>query len=262
MKNSHNTTRYSIFIIFACIYLYLALIPGKAPQTTAQPKSIGLCIMATGKYVYFVDQLVSSAEKFFVPGHKRTYFVFTDRLNELPKNPRIVPVYQKRLGWPYDTMMRMDVYLTNKELFNTVDYVFACDADMRFVDYVGDEILHDSVGTLHPGFTSKRGSYDKNPLSLACVKDHEGSHYFAGGFYGGSRDNFITLLENITQKIQTDLNHNIIALWHDESHLNRYFIDHEPSCILNTSYCYPEGWSLSNPPKLVALHKSKAYWRS
>jgi histo-blood group ABO system transferase len=143
-----------------------------------------------------------------------------------------------------------------------MDYLFACDADMLFVDYVGDEILHDRVGTLHPGFTTRRGTYDKNPLSKAYVNEHEGTHYFAGGFYGGTQENFIALLEVLTNNIQYDLNHKIVALWHDESHLNRYFIDHEPTCILNTSYCYAEGRSLPTPPRLVALHKSKTYWRS
>ena len=143
-----------------------------------------------------------------------------------------------------------------------MDYLFACDADMVFVDYVGDEILKELVGTLHPGFTSRRGTYDQNPLSKAYVRSNEGSHYFAGGFYGGTRDNFIALLESLSLNIQEDLNHNTIARWHDESHLNRYFIDHQPTCILNPSYCYPEGWSLATPPRLMALYKSRAYWRS
>ena len=62
--------------------------------------------MATGKYVYFVDELIHSAEQYFLTGHQRTFFVFTDRIDDLPKNPNIVPVFQKRLGWPYDSMMR------------------------------------------------------------------------------------------------------------------------------------------------------------
>ena len=256
------TIRNGIVISLLGVYFYVAITPKKAPAAPQDPKSVGLCIMATGKYVHFANKLIDSAEKFFLPGHKRTYFVFTDRLEELQKNPRIVPVFQKRLGWPHDSMMRTAVYFDHKDLFNSMDYLFACDADMLFVDYVGSEILHERVGTLHPGFTSKRGTYDKNPLSKAFVNEHEGAHYFAGGFYGGSRENFITLLDTLTHNIQDDLNHKIVAIWHDESHLNRYFIDHEPTCILNTSYCYAEGRSLPTPPRLVALHKSKAYWRS
>jgi histo-blood group ABO system transferase len=75
----------------------------------------------------------------------------------------------------------------------------------------------------------------------------------------------------ITQNILKDLNHNIIAVWHDECHVNRYFIDNPPTCILSPSYCYPENWDtpqqkiqLAYPanwkvpfePKLVALNKN------
>jgi histo-blood group ABO system transferase len=259
---SRTIVRNILILSFLGIYFYLAITPKKAPQAPKQPKSIGLCIMATGKYVHFANNLIDSAERFFLPGHKHTYFVFTDRIEDLQKNPSIVPVFQKRLGWPYDSMMRTAVYFNHKDLFNGMDYLFACDADMLFVDYVCDEILHERVGTLHPGFINRRGTYDTNTLSKACVSGDEGAHYFAGGFYGGTRENFIALLDTLTQNVQDDLNRNIIALWHDESHLNRYFIDHEPTCILDTSYCYAEGRSLPTPPRLVALHKSKAYWRS
>ena len=260
--NTKKILRNSLVVTIIGIYVYVAVTPQKAPAAPEQPRSIGLCVMATGKYVYFVDELVRSAEQFFLPGHKRTFFVFTDRIADLPKNPDIVPVFQKRLGWPYDSMMRTAVYLKHKDLFAQVDYLFACDADMVFVDYVGDEILSDLVGTLHPGFTWRRGTYDQNKLSKAYISPNEGTHYFAGGFYGGTRDNVIALLQTLTENVQEDLKNNIIARWHDESHINRYFIDHEPTLILNPSYCYPEGWSMSTPPRLMALYKSRAYWRS
>lgn len=210
----------------------------------------------------FVNELISSADQFFLPGHQRTFFVFTDRMEDLPKRSDIVPIYQKRLGWPYDSMMRTAVYLEHQDLFKSLDYIFACDADMVFVDYVGNEIMSNLVGTLHPGFTWRPGTYDHNPHSKAYISNNEGIYYFAGGFYGGNRENFIALLETLTRNIREDLDNNIIARWHDESHLNRYFVDHEPTCILNPSYCYPEGFSLPTPPRLMALHKNRAYWRS
>ncbi len=71
-------------------------------------------------------------------------------------------------------------YAKNKDLLIRQDYLFACDADMLFVDEVGDEILGKHVATLNPGFVNQRGSYDTNPLSLNCVNVDEGAHYFAG----------------------------------------------------------------------------------
>jgi len=243
---------------------------------------IGLVIMATGKYIDFVKPLINSAEKYFCPNHEITYFVFTDTItpsrnlnniiyininNTTHKSSNVSTVYQKRLGWPYDTLMRFAVYYENRDILSHMNYLFACDADMLFVDYEGDEILGERVGTLHPGhenkyalFTSqKTTSYEKDPKSTAYINPNEGKHYFAGGFYGGSTKEFLKMAKTITKNIKIDLQNNYIAIWHDESHLNRYFIDNPPITILDRSYCYPEnGEKVGYPkctPKLLALDK-------
>ncbi|HEY2809984.1 MAG TPA: hypothetical protein VGJ00_01130 [Rhabdochlamydiaceae bacterium] len=215
---------------------------------------VGLLIMATGKYTQFVGPLISSARKHFCTHHTVTYFVFTD--GEIPQAGDIVPIYQKRLGWPYDTMMRYHVYLKSKELLALQDYLFALDSDMLFVDEVGDEILGERVATQHPGFVSQRGSYERNPRSLAYVDPSEGQYYFAGGFYGGRAQEVLTILRTLSICIDEDLRQGIIAEWHDEAHWNRYCIDYPPTRILNPSYCYPEELELNYTKKLLALCKN------
>jgi len=219
---------------------------------------IGLCIMATGKYTQFVKPLVDSAEKYFCKNHSITYFVFTDgRLEE--SNANIIKIYQQRLGWPHDTLKRFEVYHKNREQLLQMDYIFATDADMLFVDNFGNEILKERVATQHPGFIGKRGTYETNPLSTACVSSDEGEYYFAGGFYGGSAQEFLKMAYKVSENIKIDLAKNYIAVWHDESHLNRYFIDNKPTIALDCSYCYPQegesGGYLPVKPKLIALLK-------
>lgn len=217
-------------------------------------ENIGLLIMATGKYIQFVDPLINSAEKYFCPNHKVTYFVFTDQ--EMEDRENVVKVFQSRLGWPYDTLMRYETYYSSKEIIEDQDYLFACDADMLFVDEVGDEILGKLVAAQHPGFIGKRGSYETNPCSTACVYDHEGEQYFAGGFYGGITEEVLKIFQTNIQNIYKDFENEFIAVWHDESHWNRYCIDHKPTVILSPSYLYPESWELDYPKKLLALDKN------
>lgn len=240
----------------------------------AEQLHIGLCIVATGKYISFVKPLLDSAEKYFCPQHKRTYFIFTDAkqtdldsLLECSYHGNIIITYQKRFGWPHDTLMRFSVYNKHKNLFTSMDYMFATDADMLFVGTEGDEILGDLVATNHPGFEKNiplwgnEPPYDRNPQSTAYIPYDEGTYYFAGGFYGGATDKFIEMVDTMTCNIMTDINkHNYIAVWHDESHLNRYFIDHRPTIILDRSYCYPENGEQKGYPlcsaKLLALDKN------
>jgi len=221
---------------------------------------IGLLVMATGRYIQFVEPLIQSARKHFTPNHQVTYFVFTDSI--LPNQEDVLYFYQPKLGWPFDTMQRYHTYLANKNFLLEQDYLFACDADMLFVDTVGDEILSERVATLSPGFSPgspyprMRGAYETNPLSTAYVSDAEGDYYFAGGFYGGSREEFFKIIEINATHIDQDLQNGIIAEWHDESHWNRYCIDFPPTLILSPSYCYPENWKIPYTKRLLALDKN------
>lgn len=245
--------------ICAVVFIFLGAISGKAEENE-QSKKIGLLIVATGKYICFANPLIESAKKHFCKNHHVTYFVFTDQEYAPPEDT--VRIEQRRLGWPYDTMMRYKVYFDNWEELSQQDYLYACDADMLFVNDVGDEILGTRVATLHPGFVGKRGSYETDSRSTAYIDKWEGSHYFAGGFYGAERESFYHILKTNITHIEEDLKHGIIAVWHDESHWNRYCIDFPPTLILTPSYCYPESWKLPYKKRLLALDKNHAAFRN
>lgn len=256
--------------LFKAAYMISIFFVVQSTSSLCASYRIGLCIMATGKYISFVMPLIESARKYFCPGHHVTFFIFTD--GHLPAAHDIVRIEQKKMGWPYDTMMRFATYLRNADLIGSMDYLFACDADMLFVDTCGDEILGERVATRHPGFIGNtpvwpdpNSDYDRNPESTAYIAPDEGTYYFAGGFYGASAYEFLQMMLCNVDHILQDLDNHIIARWHDESHLNRYFIDHEPTVILSPSYCYPEhGYEVGYPKyhkRLIALDKNHAELR-
>ncbi len=222
--------------------------------------NIGLLVVATGRYVSFVPPFIESAKKYFCTNHDVTFFIFTD--GKIDEDKQIVRIEQERLGWPHDTLMRFSMYDKYHEKFEKMDYLFACDADMIFENVVGDEILSDRVATQHPGYVGRRGTYEGKRNSTAFVSNTEGAYYFAGGFNGGSRKEFEKMARTLTENIEKDLKKGIIAVWHDESHLNRYFIDNPPTKILTPSYCYPDNdshyrriWRETYTRRLVAIDK-------
>lgn len=231
----------------------------EAADKKTEKKNVGLCIVATGRYDSFVEPLIKSARKHFCREHNVTFFVFTD--GTIPAAKDIVRVEQPRMGWPYDTMKRFHVYEKNSAVFKNMDYLFALDADMLFVRRVGGEILSKLTATQHPGYVGKRGTYETNAASLAFVKPNEGKIYFAGGFWGASRGRFIKVCRTLNARIDQDLKNNIIAVWHDESHLNRYLINNPPKKVLTPSYCYPESVKIPFKKRLIALDKNHGAMR-
>lgn len=220
---------------------------------------IGVLVIATGKYIQFIPPLYESIKKHFMKNEDVKIFVFTD--GNIPENEDIIRIEQEHLGWPNATLKRYEIFDKNKEILSDMDYLFYCDADMLFVSDVDKEILPEEnsnglIGTEHPGFYgNRRGTYENRIESTAYVSQDEGKIYYAGGFNGGTTESFLEMSKTIKERINKDLEKNIIAIWHDESQMNRYFIDNPPK-VLNPSYCYPESWNIPFEKKILALDKN------
>lgn len=250
---------------------------------------IGLLVIATDKYIRFVRPLYQSAKLYFFKHHDVKMFLFSDHdITKYIKN--IEKIYIEHEPWPYITLKRYHFFEKHKSILYDMDFLFYCDADMRFVAEVNEEILPENdsqlIGVDHPGYclmprpktsTDKflkrlhlkhrtqekrlRGSYETNPISTAYVAPDEGVVYYSGGFIGGPTNAFLRMSACIKKNIDDDLKDNYIAVWHDESHLNRYFIDNPPK-TLSPSYCYPESWNLPFQKIILALDEDHQKIRS
>lgn len=235
-------------IVALICFLLFAGCSSETPDPNRTYK-VGLCIFATGRYDKLAEELIASGRKYFCTEHQVTYFVFTD--GQIPQADDVIVINQKQLGWPYDALKRFHVYDANKTLLSDMDYLFAIDADMRFVSPVGDEVLGKSVAVARDAANPR--TYERNRKSRAFLSNIQARHYFVSAFYGGSRQEFFRMVSELKKQVDSDLKWDYIAQYHDESHLNRYFFDHPPRVILDTSYCYPQGWDLPFPKKIVAM---------
>lgn len=225
---------------------------------------IALLTIATGKYDRFVNPLYQSACSYFLPNHDLDFVLFTDSNQDFVVSGRESKVIKRQWShepWPNPTLKRYHAFVSASDLISEYDYVYYSDVDMRFVALVGDEVLGELVGTIHPGFFNKprhQWSYEKRPTSKAYIPPNQGVRYYAGGFNGGSSRKFLEMSREISSLVDIDSSQGIVAEWHDESHMNRYMKDNPPSVELSPSYCYPESWPLPFEKKLLALDKNHA----
>jgi len=228
-----------------------------------------LCILtiATNRYLRFVEPLRASIARHFLPGHEIRHLLFTNHAVESSQTLRTHRIAHE--PWPLPTLRRYEHFLAEKDFILDHDSCFYMDADMRIDGRVGDEILGDIVAVRHPYQSflpvAKR-TYERNPRSLACVPIGQGTTYYAGGFQGGRSAAFMEMAAVLAARIRDDTERGIVAVWHDESHLNRYLVDHPPSVSLSPAYCFPEEWYHTGQPhagdalepKIVALQKNHA----
>jgi histo-blood group ABO system transferase len=226
-----------------------------------------ICILtiATNKYIQFVERLLDNIEENFLNGHEIQCLLFTDHEVETSENVRVCQIDHE--PWPMPTLKRYNYFVKEKEFISQFDYCFYFDVDMGLVDKVGDEVLSDLVATMHPYqsfYPKEQRSYDRNAASLAYVPvGEEGENYYAGG---GSTKRFLEMAEVLADRVTRDLENGVVALWHDESQMNRYLIDNPPTLSLTPSYCFAEE-QMSNPdypykPKIIALKKNHNELRS
>ncbi len=232
-------------------------------------KDLKICILtiATNKYIQFAQNLYDTIDENFLTGNHIEGLLITNHDVESSENIKVSTIEHE--PWPMPTLKRYNYFTNEADYISKFDYCFYFDVDMKVVSEIGeDEVVSDLVAVQHPykiNETPEQFAYERRSKSTAHIGYQEGKHYYAGGFNGGSTKEFLKMSEKIANNVITDLNNGIVAIWHDESHMNRYLIDNPPTLSLTPSYCYAEEfWGTDYPydPKIVALKKNHNELRS
>lgn len=196
---------------------------------------IAVLYICTGKYSIFWDSFYNTAQDYFYPKAEKSYFIFTDD-NELIKRVRgnnsIHPYFQRKAGWPYDTLLRFNSFSSVQDLLLDYDYCYFWNANTVFLKVIDDSVIPfpTSEKSIVLWRHTKGFDYDspdqfqteKNPESEAYIPKGSVCHNYGGGFIGGTANGFVKMSLELRDRIARDLQKGIIAIWHDQSHLVKY----------------------------------------
>lgn len=219
--------------------------------------TLGVITVATNEYVnYWADQARSFAKN---PSQdlEVTLHVFTDQPDFIDKVAstiairvvtHVVPSYK----WPQAALYRYKLIHEFSEQFSE-DILMHLDADMLVQAPFNSLALRKPMKNgiclvRHPGFfrpkglarlllylrnpqvtwgdlatTIKMGSlgtWETNKHCLAFVPRTKRLKYVCGATWWGLRPDFLSLCENLSNRVSLDERNGIQAIWHDESHLN------------------------------------------
>lgn len=244
------------------------------PAPVTHDMSVGLLLIATGKYGDYVQGLISSADNYFLKNMNVTYYLFTDMDHiNIKTTRRVEQIPIQHRPFPFASMDRFKHFTEHAGKLSKEKYLYYVDVDCLFVDHVFTEIIGDLVGVSHCGYMNKPGPLEHDANSALFANEdlmRNYKHYYGGGFSGGKTEKYLELARWCSQNIDKDVERNIIPVWHDETAINRYFLEHEPDVVLSPSYHYPEGqinyylamWPTHYSPKILLLDKNHRKMRT
>jgi len=193
-------------------------------------KPLGVITIATGPlWMRYARNLIQSLAAEFPP-HEVIL------LSENPE-PGTVHVHHEDLGWPKASLLRYHAFLRQADLLSQYKQVMYMDADMLAVTPISmDELRTDRIlPVVHPCFPPN--SFERRPESTAFVSGNR--TYYQTCLVVGATRPFLDMCEAIVGNIDIDSSRGIVACNYDESHYNRYLVDHPPAIVLSPTFAYP-----------------------
>jgi len=249
-----------------------------------EPTSLGILTIATNIYIEYWRSMVVSLDKNITQDQNCVVHVFTDQ----PEKAKLIQIELVNLqvkihtippyGWPDATIRRYEIFSNHASEINE-NVLMHLDADMLVVDNFFDEITSMAQqGTMmlvaHPGYWNikfksshkfkqilqglrpQAGSWEQREESEAFVDRKKRKVYVCGGVWAGNRKSFFEMVNKLSDAVTKDSNNGVIAVWHDESHLNKWASENEYH-QLSPIYCYVMEYENLKElsPKIIAVTK-------
>ena len=237
---------------------------------------VAITFIGTNKYLDFLPKYYENVEKYFLPNTEKTIFAFTDgELNDTPDNLKVY--HQEHLEWPYITLKRFEIINKARKEIDKHDWLVFIDGDALPVTTITEEEFFTNkplFGVHHPWHflgmephTQAPGAYDQNPNSEAYVDTSKGlpEVYYQGCFWGGKVPNVCAMIDELEARVNRDLEKDVVALWHDESQINKYFLERlDMVHTYGPEYAFPEVFKdyCQFSPKIVHLAKDNSSYQT
>jgi hypothetical protein len=227
--------------------------------------SLAIVFIGTSKYSDFFHVWYQKASEYLCVDTKRTFVALTDR--QLDQAENLITFHIEHEPWPFVTLKRWHFIEKVRNVIMDYDHVLYLDADMQVVSPIayneifgsGKEYLgvhHPSHWIKYPPIYKYPGSYETRTDSEAYVSaEMAGPIYWQGCLWGGRTGAVLEMVGELKNRTDRDASRNIIARWHDESQMNRYFLERTNDIhTIGPEFAYPTGWGKSLGLEARILH--------
>lgn len=243
---------------------------------------VSIVFIGTSNYTKFFKNWYSSIKNNFLNECDKTIFAFTDKIEDkIFSKPDVVTIKVPHKPWPYPTLMRFSFIkkIFDHKSFKESDFFLYLDADLivqkniSLKDIFGN-FDKDLVGVHHPGnfldpswnaFVTKGLSSSNVFLNTnETINTLKTKKYHQGCLWGGKKNKIIEMVNECNNSVLDDFDKSVIADWHDESHMNCYFLKNYHNLrTLSSEFAFPAHPNFYNKmlnigltPNIIHIDKS------
>lgn len=242
-------------------------------------------VIATNRYINFLPSLLTSIDQNLFLDSTGQVMVFTNHneisVNEISDRVSVQKVLIPNLGWPDATLKRYAIFTEHWGKISG-DYVIYIDVDAVVVGKPLLRVIVDDLNShnsdifvvRHPGYfrrdwktwiaaRRKSGIWETRRESMAFVPLFSRRTYVAGGVWGGKRSALYRMISQLKINVEIDLQKEIVAIFHDESHLNNWVTKHHV-LKLSPAWVFAPGYEnlLGIEPIIEVIHKPEEFFEA
>ena len=257
-------------------------------MTTSNASSISIFVIATNAYIEYALNLIRSSSKWAAGEIQIQFLLLTDSevdVQQIGLTGKAVTVSTFRIpsyGWPEATLLRFHLMVDHWEHV-TGEIVMYLDADTEIVsplifadlfDLCTKSASNGVTPVMHPGYFNRSklhhainrtrlGPWENRRRSTAYVPYSSRKTYVCGGVIWGLRKSFFQMCVTLKARIESDLQHKVVAKHNDESHLNNWFTNNL-TIAATPEWAYASGYSNLNGlmPRIEVIHKPSTFNRT
>lgn len=217
-------------------------------------KKVYVVFIGTQRYAGFFKSWYEGVQKHLFTDCEKTILAFSDLVDSYAEfdKPDVIKFKSPHLPWPFVTLSRFDFIKKALEKIgdsNDATHLLFLDADLIPVaDRTFEDIFGDGskkfVSVQHPGQAENPAwnSFVTTGDSSSKIDiDTTGMFYRQGCLWGGEMEAVKKMLEECVKNIETDKKNNVMAPWHDESHMNFWFANNDSQVrTLDATHAWPE----------------------
>lgn len=202
--------------------------------------SIGIVVLATGKYFPLGLRLVHRISHFY-KGNSKIHFHFFSDANPLEYIDPTCVIYHETpvKSWTETVLLKFKI-IEEVAKNQDYDYYVYVDADSNLGHGFEDKDFISNSFILKHFANGVRNHYEQNELSSAYIKPSQyPEFYYHSCYFGGCKASILKLVEVSAGLLQEDAKNGIVACAEDESYINKYFWENPPETIFDTNEGFP-----------------------